>query len=54
MAVKAGDHLSELNTLSDLYDKKLITLGLIVGVVALVPVYLSHRHERQQAKQKQQ
>jgi uncharacterized membrane protein YdjX (TVP38/TMEM64 family) len=54
MAVNAGDHLSELESLSDLYDRKLIALGLVVGVVALLPVYLSHRHDRQQAKEKRQ
>ena len=54
MAAHAGDHLSDLNSLSDLYDPRIIGLGLTIGVIALVPVWLKHKHERQEARQQQQ
>lgn len=46
MAANAGDHLSELDSLADLYNPRMLLLGLTVGSVALLPVYLKHRHER--------
>lgn len=41
---QAGDHLSELNELRDLYDKKLLGLMLMGGLAALVPILLKVRH----------
>lgn len=49
MASKAGDHLSEMNDLSDLYDSRMLGLGLTVGVVALLPILLQHRYDRREA-----
>jgi len=54
MAAHAGDHLSDLNSLSDLYDPRIIGLGLTIGVIALVPVWLKHKHERKEARQQQE
>lgn len=48
MAAHAGDHLSDLHSMADLYNPRVIALGLVVGCVALVPVWWKHRHERQQ------
>ncbi|KIZ03833.1 putative membrane protein [Monoraphidium neglectum] len=52
MAAHAGDHLSDLHSLADLYNPRIIALGLLVGCVALVPVYWKHRHERRGAAAK--
>eukprot|EP00878_Enallax_costatus_P024036 GHUV01025624.1.p1 GENE.GHUV01025624.1~~GHUV01025624.1.p1 ORF type:complete len:182 (+),score=54.92 GHUV01025624.1:507-1052(+) len=49
MAANAGDHLSELDSLADLYKPRMLLLGLTVGCVALLPVYVKHRHARKQA-----
>jgi len=46
MAANAGDHLSDLDSLADLYNPRMLLLGLTVGFVALLPVYVKHRHER--------
>ncbi|GBF91305.1 hypothetical protein Rsub_03625 [Raphidocelis subcapitata] len=46
MAVHAGDHLSDLHSLSDLYSPRIIGLGLAVGCIALVPVWWKHRHDK--------
>lgn len=46
MAAHAGDHLSDLHSLADLYSPRIVALGLVVGCVALVPVGWKHRHER--------
>lgn len=46
MAANAGDHLSDLDSLADLYNHRMLLLGLTVGIVALLPVYVKHRHER--------
>jgi uncharacterized membrane protein YdjX (TVP38/TMEM64 family) len=46
MAANAGDHLSDLDSLADLYNPKMLLLGLTVGLIALLPVYVKHRHER--------
>jgi uncharacterized membrane protein YdjX (TVP38/TMEM64 family) len=49
MAANAGDHLSDLDSLADLYNPRMLLLGLTVGGVALLPVYVKHRHERSMA-----
>lgn len=49
MAANAGDHLSDLDSLADLYNPRMLLLGLTVGFVALLPVYMKHRHERSMA-----
>jgi hypothetical protein len=49
MAANAGDHLSDLDSLADLYNVRMLLLGATVGAVALLPVYLKHRHERASA-----
>ncbi len=54
MAAHAGNRLSELKSMADLYDIKIVLLGLTVGGIALIPVYVKHRHERAEAKQRQQ
>jgi hypothetical protein len=46
MAAHAGDHLSDLDSLADLYNPRMLLLGLTVGAIALLPVYVKHRHER--------
>eukprot|EP00879_Flechtneria_rotunda_P013407 GHRR01013997.1.p1 GENE.GHRR01013997.1~~GHRR01013997.1.p1 ORF type:complete len:182 (+),score=41.87 GHRR01013997.1:488-1033(+) len=46
MAAHAGDHLSDLDSLSDLYNPRMLMLGLTVGCIALLPVFVKHRHER--------
>lgn len=46
MAANAGDHLSDLDSLADLYNPRMLLLGLTIGFVALVPVYVKHRHQR--------
>ena len=51
VAVNAGSHLGDLRSLSDLYDPKLLAVGLVVGAIALAPVYLRRRHEQQPAAQ---
>jgi hypothetical protein len=38
-----------MESLSDLYDPRMLALGLTVGCIALVPVYLKHRADRQGA-----
>lgn len=48
MAANAGDHLSDLDSFSSLYSPRMLMLGLTVGLVALVPVYMKHRHERRE------
>lgn len=53
MAANAGDHLSELKSLADLYNPRMLLLGLTVGCVALLPVYVKHRHERHIAQMAQ-
>lgn len=50
MAANAGDHLSDLDSLADLYNPRMLMLGLTVGFVALLPVYIKHRHERSMAR----
>jgi hypothetical protein len=45
MAAHAGDHLSDLDSLADLYNPRMLLLGLTVGCIALLPVYVKHRHE---------
>lgn len=45
MAANAGDHLSDLDSLADLYNPRMLLLGLMVGAVALLPVYVKHRHK---------
>lgn len=49
MAANAGDHLSDLDSLADLYNPRMLLLGLTVGFVALLPVYVKHRHDRSMA-----
>jgi hypothetical protein len=49
MVTRAGSHLSEMESLSDLYDPRMLALGLTVGCIALVPVYLKHRADRRAA-----
>jgi hypothetical protein len=49
MAARAGDHLSDLHSLADLYNPRMIALGLLVGCVALVPVWWKHRHDKSEA-----
>jgi len=49
MAAHAGDHLSDLHSLGDLYNPRMIALGLVVGCVALLPVWWKHRHDKSQA-----
>jgi uncharacterized membrane protein YdjX (TVP38/TMEM64 family) len=46
MAAHAGDHLSDLHSLGDLYSPKIIGLGLVVGCIALVPVWYKHRNDK--------
>ena len=46
VAVQAGCKLSELSSLGDLYDRRMLGMGLLVGVVALSPVLLKQRHQR--------
>jgi hypothetical protein len=41
MCANAGAHLSELRSLSDLYDVRMVGLGLVVGAMALLPVLLT-------------
>lgn len=43
VAVSAGSRLSELESLSDLYDPRMLLVGGMVGLASLVPVYLKHR-----------
>ena len=43
MAARAGDHLSELDDLSDLYDRRMLGLGVTIGAVALLPIWLKRR-----------
>ncbi|KAI8476884.1 MAG: snare associated Golgi protein family [Monoraphidium minutum] len=49
MAAHAGDHLSDLHSLADLYSPRIIGLGLVVGCVALLPVWWKHGRERGEA-----
>jgi len=49
VAVNAGAHLSELQSLKDLYQPRLLLLGAGVGFAALLPVLLQRRAERKQA-----
>jgi uncharacterized membrane protein YdjX (TVP38/TMEM64 family) len=49
MAAHAGDHLSDLDSLADLYNPRMLLLGLTVGCIALLPVYVKHRHEKERA-----
>ena len=49
VAVHAGSRLSELNSLADLADARLLALGAGVGVLALAPVWLRHRAARRAA-----
>jgi hypothetical protein len=46
MAVHAGDHLSDLHSLSELYSPRIIGLGLVVGCIALLPVWWKHRNDK--------
>jgi hypothetical protein len=46
MAAHAGDHLSDLHSLGDLYSPRMIGLGLVVGCIALLPVWWKHRGDR--------
>lgn len=45
MSAHAGDHLSDMDSLADLYNPRMLLLGLTVGCLALLPVYVKHRHE---------
>ncbi|WIA10339.1 hypothetical protein OEZ85_010531 [Tetradesmus obliquus] len=49
MAAHAGDHLSDLDSLADLYNPRMLLLGLTVGCIALLPVYMKHRHDKERA-----
>ncbi|KAL4430831.1 hypothetical protein ABPG75_006087 [Micractinium tetrahymenae] len=49
VAVHAGAHLSELQSLKDLYSPRLLALGAAVGAVALAPILLQRRAERRAA-----
>ena len=40
LAVSAGSRLGELQSLSDLADTKMLVYSCIVGLIALLPVYL--------------
>ncbi|KAL3148829.1 hypothetical protein ABBQ32_001707 [Trebouxia sp. C0010 RCD-2024] len=40
VAVSAGNWLVELNLLKDLYDGRLVLLGLAVGLTVLLPIFL--------------
>lgn len=48
-AVNAGAHLGELQSLGDLYNGKLLLLGLTAGAAALTPVYFQRRAAARQA-----
>jgi hypothetical protein len=50
MAAHAGDHLSDMESLADLYSPRIVGLGLVVGCVALLPVWWKHRHEARAAR----
>lgn len=49
VAVNAGAHLSDLQSLGDLYSPRLLLLGAAVGAVAMAPILLQRRAERQAA-----
>ncbi len=49
VAVNAGAHLSELQSLGDLYSPRLLLLGAAVGAVAMTPILLQRRAQRQAA-----
>lgn len=51
VAVNAGAHLSELQSLQDVYQPRLLLLGATVGAVALAPIYLQRRAEQAAAAQ---
>jgi hypothetical protein len=44
VAVNAGSHLRDLNSLSDLYSGRLLALCAAVGCVALAPTLMKQRH----------
>ncbi|KAK9798178.1 hypothetical protein WJX73_009252 [Symbiochloris irregularis] len=46
----AGGRLGELQSFADLYDVKLLLLGCVVGVAAMVPVVWTHVHKKQSLK----
>ena len=46
IAVNAGSHLSELHSLADLYDRRMLGMGAAVGVLALAPALLKGRNAR--------
>eukprot|EP00803_Ostreobium_quekettii_P002582 evm.model.scf_1029.4 EVM.evm.TU.scf_1029.4 scf_1029:50260-54680(-) len=45
-AVNAGNQLSDISSISDLYSLKLVMLGCIAGCTALVPVLLQYGHQK--------
>eukprot|EP00877_Chromochloris_zofingiensis_P012554 jgi/Chrzof1/7552/Cz02g28050.t1 len=49
MAANAGDHLSDLDELSDLYSPRMLVTGLLAGFIALIPVFVKHRQEKAEA-----
>lgn len=46
IAVNAGSHLSDLHSLADLYDRRILGTGVAVGLLALAPTLLKSRHAR--------
>lgn len=46
IAVSAGCRLGELESLSDLYDRRLLLAGCAAGLLALAPIWLKRRYER--------
>ena len=46
MAANAGAHLGELNSLRDLYDKRLMGLLAVVAVIAILPIILQSVAEK--------
>lgn len=52
VAVNAGSKLGELQSLTDLYDVKMLGLGVVVGIAALFPLYLKRRQQKQLQQQR--